>query len=54
MELGLRLRYRIAEPFSPYLGVRYDRLLGRTARIARQAGEDVGGTSLVLGMRSYF
>jgi copper resistance protein B len=54
MELGLRLRYRIAEPFSPYLGVRYDRLLGRTARIARQAGEDVGGTSLVLGLRSYF
>jgi copper resistance protein B len=54
LELGLRLRYRVAEPFSPYLGLRYDRLLGRTARIARGAGEDLGGPSLVLGLRSYF
>lgn len=53
-ELGLRLRYRIAEPFAPYVGVRWDRLLGRTARIARQAGDDVETTSLVLGVRSYF
>jgi len=54
LELGLRLRYRIAEPFAPYVGVRYDRLLGRTARIAREAGDDVDATSLVLGLRSYF
>ena len=53
-ELGLRLRYRIAEPFSPYVGVSWDRLLGRTARLARDAGDEVGGTSLVLGLRSYF
>jgi copper resistance protein B len=54
LELGLRLRYRIAEPFAPYVGIRHDRLLGRTADIARQAGEDVAATSLVLGVRSYF
>lgn len=54
LELGLRLRYRIAEPFAPYVGVRYDRLLGRTARIARQAGDEVGATAFVLGLRSYF
>jgi len=53
-ELGLRLRYRIVEPFAPYLGLSWDRLLGRTARLARQAGDDLGGTSLVLGVRSYF
>jgi copper resistance protein B len=54
LELGLRLRYRIAEPFAPYVGIRYDRLLGRTADIARQAGDDIDATSLVLGLRSYF
>lgn len=53
-ELGLRLRYRIAEPFSPYVGLSWSRLLGRTARIARDAGDDLGGAELVLGVRSYF
>lgn len=53
-ELGLRLRYRIAEAFSPYLGLSWDRLLGRTARFARTAGDDPGGAGLVLGVRSYF
>jgi copper resistance protein B len=53
-ELGLRLRYRIAEPFAPYVGVRYDRLLGRTADLARLAGEDVDGAAVLLGIRSYF
>ncbi len=53
-ELGLRVRYRIAEPFAPYVGLRWDRLLGRTARIARLAGDDVERTSLVFGIRSYF
>lgn len=53
-ELGLRLRYRIADPFAPYIGVRYDRLLGRTASLARQAGDDVDGAAFLLGFRSYF
>lgn len=53
-ELGLRVRYRIAEPFAPYIGVSWDRLLGRTARIARLAGDDPEATSLVIGLRSYF
>ena len=54
LELSARLRYRIAEPFAPYVGLSYNRLLGRTARIARLAGEDPDSTSLVLGIRSYF
>ena len=53
-ELGLRVRYRIAEPFAPYIGISWDRLLGRTARIARLAGEEPEATSLVIGLRSYF
>jgi copper resistance protein B len=53
-ELGLRVRYRIAEPFAPYVGVSWDRLLGRTARLARLAGDDPEATSLVIGLRSYF
>lgn len=53
-ELGLRLRYRFAEPFAPYLGIRYDRLLGRTADLARRAGDEIDGTAFLLGFRSYF
>lgn len=53
-ELGLRVRYRITEPFAPYVGVSWDRLLGRTARFARDSGNGVEATSLVLGVRSYF
>ncbi|HST37638.1 MAG TPA: copper resistance protein B [Allosphingosinicella sp.] len=53
-ELGLRLRYRIAEPFAPYVGLRYDRLLGRTADLAREAGDDVDAMAFLLGFRSYF
>lgn len=54
LELSARLRYRIAEPFSPYVGISYERLLGRTARLARLAGDDPDSTALVLGIRSYF
>ena len=53
-ELSLRIRYRIAEPFAPYVGISWERLFGRTARIARADGEDVEATSLVIGLRSYF
>lgn len=51
---ALRLRYRIAEPFAPYVGVNWDRLLGRTARMAREAGDEVSTTQLVVGVRTYF
>ena len=54
LELSARLRYEIAEPFAPYVGISYNRLLGRTARIARLAGDEAGSTNLVFGIRSYF
>jgi copper resistance protein B len=54
VEAGLRLRYAFAEAFAPYVGVNWERLLGRTARFARDAGDEAGTTSLVIGIRSYF
>ena len=54
VEAGFRLRYRIAEPFAPYVGVNWERLLGRTARFARLAGDEVDDATIVLGVRSYF
>ena len=54
VEGGLRLRYRLREAFSPYVGINWERLLGRTARLAREEGEDVESAHMVLGIRSYF
>jgi copper resistance protein B len=53
-ELGLRLRYEITREFAPYVGVSWDRKTGRTADFARARGEDVGGASLVAGIRAFF
>jgi copper resistance protein B len=54
VELGLRLRYEFKREFAPYVGVSYDRKLGDSARFARSDGEDVGGVSLALGVRTWF
>ena len=53
-EAGLRLRYELEEYFAPYVGVSWERSLGRTARLEREAGEDPEAQSLVLGVRSAF
>jgi copper resistance protein B len=53
-EAGLRLRYELAREFAPYVGVQYERAFGDTAGFRRLAGEDVGGWSLVLGVRAWF
>ena len=54
VEAGLRLRYEVVPEFAPYVGVEYERKLGRTARFARAADEDVGGWSFVAGVRLWF
>lgn len=54
VEAGLRLRYAFADAFAPYVGVNWERLLGRTARFAREAGEGAETTQFVVGIRSYF
>jgi copper resistance protein B len=53
-ELGLRLRYEIKREFAPYIGVSWDRKLGKTADYARARGDDVGGATLVAGVRAWF
>jgi copper resistance protein B len=53
-EIGLRLRYAIRPELAPYVGVRHERRFGRTARLARAAGEDVRETTLVVGLRAWF
>ena len=53
-ELGLRLRYEITREFAPYIGLSWDRKLGRTADFARARGDDVGGPSFVAGVRTFF
>jgi copper resistance protein B len=53
-ELGLRLRYEIRRAFAPYVGVAWDRRLGRTADYARAQGREVSDTSFVVGLRAWF
>lgn len=53
-ELGLRLRYEFRREFAPYVGVSWDRKVGRTADYARADGQDVDSTSLVVGIRAFF
>jgi len=53
-EIGLRLRYDIRREFAPYVGVQYSRAFGDTRRFRRAAGADVGGWSLMTGIRWWF
>lgn len=53
-KLGLRLRYEIVPQFAPYVGVNYERAFGDTRRYRRLDGNDVGGWSLVAGIRAWF
>jgi copper resistance protein B len=54
LEVGLRLRYELRREFAPYIGVSYGRKIGRTADLARAAGEKSGGTKFVAGIRAWF
>jgi len=53
-EFGLRLRYQIEREFAPYIGLDYGRSFGGTADYARAAGDDVGGWSVLVGLRTWF
>ncbi len=54
IELGARLRYEFTPRFAPYLGVHWERKLGRTADYARADGEHPSAVSAVLGLRAWF
>lgn len=53
-EFGLRLRYEIVREFAPYVGVVHETKAGRTADLARAAGEGVSSTQFVVGIRAWF
>lgn len=54
LQAGVRLRYEIAREFAPYIGVEWQRDLGRTADFTRAEGEDASRTALVAGVRFWF
>lgn len=54
VQLGLRLRYEITRELAPYLGVTWSRLLGNTADLAEDEGEDIENTAVVAGVRVWF
>jgi copper resistance protein B len=53
-ELGLRLRYEFLREFAPYIGVNWERKVGRTATFARQDGESVSDLAFVVGIRFWY
>lgn len=54
IELGLRLHYEIAREVAPYVGVNWERKLGKTGDLARDEGEDDNVFSVVAGVRVFF
>ena len=54
VEAGLRLRYEFAREFAPYIGMEQEWKTGRSARYARNDGEDPSVTSYVIGIRAWF
>jgi copper resistance protein B len=54
VELGLRLRYEITREVAPYIGVNWERKIGRTADLASEEEEDSNVFSVVAGLRIFF
>ena len=52
--LDLRLRYEIKREFAPYIGVRYQSLVGETDNIAEANGEDTEQLFILAGVRIAF
>lgn len=53
-ELGFRVRYELRREFAPYVGVVWTRRFFGSADLAREAGENVAGTRLAIGLRAWF
>lgn len=54
IQVGLRLRYEIRREFAPYIGVNWNKKYGNSADYARDDGEEVDDTQLVIGVRAWF
>jgi copper resistance protein B len=53
-QLGLRLRYEFRREFAPYIGVVWERSLGKTEDMVRAAGEDPSVFQVLAGIRFWF
>jgi copper resistance protein B len=54
VELGLRLRYEIAREFAPYIGINWEKKIGKTEDFAKDEGEETDVFSIVAGLRIFF
>jgi copper resistance protein B len=54
IEAGVRLRYDIRPEISPYIGVHRERSFGKTADLARAAGDHVSETRFAVGLKAWF
>lgn len=54
IEVGARLRYQFVPNFASYVGLVYERAIGRSARFLRNDGEDPGGLQFTVGVRTWF
>ena len=54
IDFDLRLRYEVRREFAPYVGVRYGRLTGETAGIARRNGDQDNELFWLFGVRIAF
>jgi copper resistance protein B len=54
VEAGLRLRYEIRRELAPYLGVGWQRKLGATEDLARVAGDEASGWTVIFGLRGWY
>jgi len=54
VSFGLRLRHEFKREFAPYIGVEWTKKFGNTADFARDEGEDISDTQLVLGIKAWF
>lgn len=53
-ELGARLRYQMNRKLAPYVGVHWERKLGRTADLARSQGDKASSIAVLFGIRTWF
>ncbi len=54
IEAGLRLRYEVKREFAPYIGIHWEKKIGKTADYAREEGEDTSDAQFVIGIRAWF
>ena len=54
LDMGLRLRYEITRKFAPYVGVTYENKFGKTADLARLAGDHPSALRFSVGVRTWF